>query len=57
MSEEGRITTSETFHERLRELVAEASAAGIDVEGGWPLLNGKDGPHWDVEIVEVERDR
>ena len=44
------------FAERLRELVNEAHENGVDVEGGWPVLNeDPDLPDWDVVVVGMAK--
>ena len=46
----------DAFAERLRELLAEAHASGVDVRGGWPAVNeDPDLPDWDVVVVELAR--
>ena len=50
--------TEDAFAERLRELVNEAHANGVDVEGGW--MDRKDStaePDWGIEIYEVTKRR
>lgn len=49
-----RIETEEEFHERIKAIVNDAVANGIDVEGAWPVLNeDPDTPDWDLEIVAL----
>ena len=59
MTADKPIATEEAFHDRLRTVVRQAAANGIDVEGAWPVLTEEaDLPDWDLEIVtltETER--
>ena len=46
----------DVFARRLREVVLDAHRAGVDVEGGWPVLNEDSTlPDWDVVIVELAK--
>ena len=48
----------DAFHDRLRDLVTEAAAEGIEVEGDWPILTDDPGTRdWDLEIVRLAPDR
>lgn len=50
------VSTPEDFETILRTLVRTADAKGIDVRGGWPVLQDDDeSGSWDVEIVEIVR--
>jgi hypothetical protein len=52
------VPAEEEFAERLRELVNDAHANGVDLEGGWPVLNeDPDLPDWDVVVVELAKPR
>lgn len=52
------VTTEERFQDRLRRLVTEAAANGVDVEGSWPVVDDDgEGLDWDVEIVQLARSR
>jgi hypothetical protein len=54
MTTEERIDTEEQFHERLREIAVAASANGVDIGGGWPILTDDiDVLDWDVEIIAL----
>ena len=51
-------SAEDAFAERLRELVNDAHASGVDVEGGWPVLNeDPEHPDWDVVIVGLAKGR
>lgn len=52
------LSTDEDFEALLRTLVLTADEGGIDVRGGWPVVPDRDDAiSWDVEIVELERNR
>ncbi len=58
MDPSANVPAEEEFAERLRELVNDAHANGVDVEGGWPVLNeDPDLPDWDVVVVELAKPR
>jgi hypothetical protein len=48
------VTTEEAFQEALERLVIEAEGNGVDVRGGWPVVDDETGM-WDVEVTRVAR--
>ena len=49
------LTDEEAFQDALAELIQEAEANGVDVEGGWACRDGSDPSEWGIEIYEVRR--
>lgn len=49
------VTTEDEFHEALQRLVTEAAANGVDVRGGWPVLDDESDDSWGLEITEISR--
>lgn len=52
---DGQITSEESFHDALVELLATAHENDIDILGGWPCRNGDSLPDWEVVVVELEK--
>ena len=53
-----RGSADEEFAKRLRVLLNDAHANGVDVEGGWSVLNDEpERPDWDVVIVALAKPR
>jgi len=49
-------SAEDVFAERLREAILQAHEDGVEVEGGWPVLNDDpDLPDWDVVIVGMAK--
>lgn len=49
--------TAKEFHDQLIQLVRAAEANGVGVEGGWVCQTNGDDAAWDIEIIEVARNR
>ncbi|WP_255153126.1 HalOD1 output domain-containing protein [Halorarius halobius] len=49
------ITTEDEFHEALQRLVTEAAANGVDVRGGWPVVDDGSDESWELEITKIAR--
>lgn len=49
-------SAEDVFAERLREAILQAHEDGVEVEGGWPVLNEDPSlPDWDVVIVGMAK--
>lgn len=48
------IDTEAAFQEYVQDIVTQATANGVDVEGAWPVFtDDPDFPDWDLEIVRL----
>jgi hypothetical protein len=50
------VDSTDAFATALKSVVEAAHENDVDVEGGWFIETGEDGPDWDVEIWAVEED-
>lgn len=48
------VSTEEEFEVALAQLVREAEANGVAVDGGWACRGGSTYPTWGIEIYEVD---
>ncbi len=54
MTDRVRVPTSEReLNDTLAELLRQADANGIDVEGGWDCPDDSAQPEWDVVVTNV----
>ena len=51
------IDSEETFKSVLTELVGKATIEGVDVRGAWEFRTRGSTHDWEVEILELARDR
>ncbi|WP_255150158.1 HalOD1 output domain-containing protein [Halorarius halobius] len=49
------ITTEDEFHEALQQLVTDAAANGVDVRGGWPIVDDDREDSWELVITKIAR--
>jgi hypothetical protein len=48
------VSTAAEFNAALTELLDQAHAAGVDVQGAWACRTNDGGPDWEAAVVELD---
>ncbi len=52
----GEITSADDFEAALGELLTQAHENNIEPLGSWVYRNGESAPHWEVMVLELDKD-